>query len=75
MAVIAIFLAAVPPMTAPMPSPSATRPMTMGERCMVASVVRMAIAMPTMPYMLPCREVAGDDKPRSAMMNSAPETR
>ena len=47
----------------------------MGERCMVASVVRMAIAMPTMPYMLPCREVAGDDKPRSAMMNSAPETR
>ena len=39
------------------------------------SVVKMAIAMPTMPRVLPRREVAGCDRPFSARMNRAPETR
>jgi len=33
-----------------------------------ASVVPMAITMPTMPYILPPRDVSGDDSPRRAMM-------
>jgi hypothetical protein len=33
-----------------------------------ASVVPMAMAMPTMPKKLPPREVTGLDRPRSAMM-------
>ena len=38
-------------------------------------VVRMAIAMPTMPNRLPCREVVGCDSPLSARMNKTPATR
>ena len=38
-------------------------------------VVTMAIAMPTMPRKLPRREVSGEERPRSARMKSAPETR
>ena len=37
--------------------------------------VKMAIAIPTMPRVLPRREVAGCDRPFSARMNRAPETR
>ena len=40
-----------------------------------ASVVTMAIAMPTMPNRLPCRLVSGLDRPRSARMNRTPATR
>ena len=38
-------------------------------------VTPMAMAMPTMPYRLPWREVSGDDRPRRARMNRTPETR
>ena len=40
-----------------------------------ASVVSTAMAMPAMPKRLPCREVAGEDRPRSARMNRTPATR
>ena len=40
-----------------------------------ASVVTMAIAMPTMPNRLPCRLVSGFDSPRSARMKRTPATR
>ena len=40
-----------------------------------ASVVRTAIAMPTMPYIFPVRDVAGEERPRKAMMNMEPATR
>ena len=40
-----------------------------------SNVVTIASAMPTMPKRLPCREDSGLDKPRSAWMNRAPETR
>ena len=39
------------------------------------SVVTMAMPMPIMPKRLPCCEVVGCDRPRSARMNSTPETR
>ena len=39
------------------------------------SVVRMAIAMPSMPIMLPRRDVSGLESPRSARMNSTPAMR
>ena len=40
-----------------------------------ASVVTMAIAMPTMPKRLPCRDEVGLDSPRSARMKHTPATR
>ena len=66
--------------TAPMPPPMA-RPPTISSQVSAepslscASVVAMAMAMPTMPYRLPRRELSGLDSPRSAMMNSTPEAR
>ena len=39
------------------------------------SVTTMAMAMPVMPKMLPWRLVSGLERPRSARMNSTPETR
>jgi hypothetical protein len=39
------------------------------------SVVRIAIAIPTMPNVLPRRDVAGLDKPLSARMKSTPAAR
>ena len=38
-------------------------------------VVRTAMVMPIMPLRLPAREVAGEDRPLSARMNSTPATR
>ena len=43
--------------------------------CARPSVVKMAIAMPIMPKRLPCREVAGLDKPLSARMKRTPAAR
>ena len=40
-----------------------------------ASVATMAIAMPIMPNMLPCRDVTGLERPRSARMNRTAATR
>ena len=66
--------------TAPMPPPS-TRPATTSTQALVpcggceASVVTIAIAMPTMPNMLPRRLDSGLERPRSARMNSTPATR
>ncbi len=40
-----------------------------------AKVVTIAISMPTMPKALPWRAVTGDDRPRSAMMNSTEASR
>ena len=39
------------------------------------SVVTIARVMPTMPNVLPCREVAGLDNPRNARMKKTPEAR
>ena len=66
--------------TAPMPPPSAmpTTTSTQAPRpaggC-AASVVTIAIAMPTMPNRLPSRLDAGLDRPRSARMKRTPATR
>ena len=66
--------------TAPVPPPSA-KPRTTSVQAPKppggcdASVVTMAIAMPTMPNRLPCRLVSGLDSPRSARMKSTPATR
>ncbi len=43
--------------------------------CETQSVVATASAMPIMPRVLPVRDVVGEDRPRSAMMNRTPETR
>ena len=40
-----------------------------------ASVVKMATPMPIMPKRLPCRDEAGDERPRKARMNRTPATR
>ena len=66
--------------TAPMPPPSAMPTITSTQALKpaggcAASVVRIAIAMPIMPSVLPRRLVSGLDRPRSAMMNKAPATR
>jgi len=62
----------LPPMAKPrMTSTQDSRP-TGGLN---ASVVTTAMAMPAMPKRLPCREDAGDDRPRSARMNRTPATR
>ena len=66
--------------TAPVPPPIA-RPRTTSAQAPVpaggwyASVVTMAIAMPTMPNRLPCRLVSGFDSPRNARMKRTPATR
>ena len=75
-AVIGTRRAITAPMPPPMPMPSATRiqaPVPAGG-C-DASVVPIAIAMPSMPNRLPWRLVSGLDSPRSARMNSTPATR
>jgi hypothetical protein len=41
----------------------------------VSKVVTVARAMPAMPLRLPARELAGDDRPRSARMNRTPDAR
>jgi hypothetical protein len=66
--------------TAPVPPPIAIPKITSDQAPTVAggcdaSVVTMAIAMPTMPNRLPCLLVSGLDSPRSARMNSTPATR
>ena len=60
--------------------PPIARPSTISQKppklgVASASVVRMAMPMPIMPNMLPCRLVVGCDRPRSARMNRMPETR
>ena len=62
--------------TQPTPPPiaMATRISGSAPRCS-SSVVMTAIAMPIMPKRLPRWLVSGDDSPRSARMNSTPETR
>jgi hypothetical protein len=67
-------------MTVPTPPPRASpiriiRVALMLAGGMAKSVVAMAIAMPTMPSMLPRRDVAGCDRPFSARMKRAPERR
>ncbi len=66
--------------TAPMPPPIAMPRITSSQAMApaggcAASVVTTAIAMPTMPNMLPCRLVTGEDSPRNARMNRTPATR
>src|SRR5436190_12269 len=66
--------------TAPMAPPIAMPRMTRVQASLsaggwLASVVATAIAMPTMPNRLPCRDVAGLESPRSDRMNSTPATR
>ncbi len=39
------------------------------------NVVATASAMPIMPLRLPARDETGEESPRSARMNSTPETR
>jgi hypothetical protein len=63
-----------------MPPPIA-RPATISsqlsgsETPATSSVVTMAIAMPTMPKILPCRADDGLESPRSARMKRMPATR
>ncbi len=75
-AVMAILRAITAPIAPPTPSPIATSaqpiPSEGGE---AASVVRMAIAIPTMPNRFPCRDVSGLDSPRSARTNRTPAAR
>src|SRR5579862_5325035 len=66
--------------TAPTPPPIATARITSSQATpsaggWLASVVATAIAMPIMPNMLPWRDDAGLDRPRSDRMNSTPATR
>ena len=61
-----------PPMATPRTTSNHAKPLDGG---LSASVVSTAIAMPIMPKRLPWRDVAGDDRPRSARMNRMPETR
>ena len=66
--------------TAPMPPPIASPRITSTQATVPAggwapSVVKMAIAMPRMPNRLPRRLVSGCDRPRSARMNSTPDSR
>jgi hypothetical protein len=49
--------------------------LTQSETPATSSVVTMAMPMPTMPNVLPCRAEAGLERPRSARMNSTPEIR
>jgi hypothetical protein len=66
--------------TVPAPPPSASPTTTSPQeknpagRC-AASVVTTAIAIPTMPKILPRRLDSGFDRPRSAKMNSTPARR
>jgi hypothetical protein len=68
--------------TAPTAPPTATppriRPRVIGSSAFwlqrVARVVSTAMAMPIMPNRLPCWLVIGLESPRSARMNSTPET-
>ncbi len=73
--VIGIDRAMSAPMPPPMARPSRISRKPPAEGVASASVVTMAMPMPTMPYRLPCRLVVGCDRPRSAMMNRTPETR
>ena len=61
-----------PPIAKPSTTSSQAMPLEGGRS---ASVVSTAIAMPIMPKRLPWREVAGDDRPRSARMKRTPATR
>ena len=76
-AVIGTLRAMVAPMPPPMTSPPAIRAHVSGSSGapIWASVVAMAMPMPTMPSRLPRREVSGLDSPRSAMMNSTAAAR
>jgi hypothetical protein len=74
-AVIGTRRAITAPMPPPMPMPSATRIQEVPAGGCEASVMPTAIAMPSMPNMLPWRLVAGLDSPRSARMNRTPATR
>jgi len=66
--------------TAPRPPPMAMPPITSAHDTAsdggcAPSVVSTAMIMPIMPRRLPRRLVSGDDRPRSAWMNSTPATR
>ena len=65
---------------APMAPPIAMATITISQEMASAGgryirVVSTARPMPVMPKRLPCREVAGEERPRSARMNRMPETR
>ena len=72
-AVIWIFSAVTVPMVPPIRIAKTIMPNDMTPGSM--SVVMMAMAMPMMAIMLPRRAVTGDDRPRSARMNSTEEMR
>ena len=75
MAVMAMRRAVTAPTLPPMARPSTISAKPPSDGVASASVVTMAMPMPIMPNMLPCRLVVGCDRPRSARMNSMPETR
>src|SRR5579863_2246839 len=62
----------LPPIATPRITRSQAMPSAGGW---LASVVPIAITMPTMPNRLPWRDEAGLDSPRSDRMNSTPATR
>src|SRR3569623_842858 len=68
----AITAPAPPPM--PRPRITSTQEKKLAGGCS-ASVVATAIAMPIMPNRLPCRLVAGLERPRSERMKRTPATR
>jgi len=73
---LAMIVPAVPPTATPsatQPSPSAPSPPV--SFTISAIVVTTAIAMPTMPKVLPIREVVGCDRPFSAWMKKTDATR
>jgi hypothetical protein len=83
---LAITVPAVPPTTTPRttqatppnpppPSPAPAGPPALRNSMMSARVVKTAMAMPTMPKVLPRREVVGCDRPFRAWMNSTDATR
>ena len=75
MAVIGIRRAITAPMPAPMPSPEKMSPQVNPEEASNCNmVVTTAMAMPIMPYMLPLRELSGDERPRKAMIKRTPAT-
>ena len=79
MEVMATRRAITAPMVPPTATPATIRPSVRASSTpddkRMARVVPTAMTMPTMPSVLPRRLVSGLERPRSARMNSTPQTR
>ena len=74
-AVIWMRNASIVPAAPPMIRPSAIRPIPPKPMPCCSSVAAPAMPMPIMPKRLPCRDVTGEERPRSASTNRTDATR